>query len=137
VEIVISIKHRAISNPAISQDHQILHLQRSMIVVDSPTMHNFKLRSLGVELNHSQQSSTDINLLTGTLLVVEPNYLPDSEVLAFSRVYTPCSIYTPEVCTLFHAGECRGGVPPLQGPGGLCPQLGGLGASRPPAGVRG
>jgi hypothetical protein len=23
------------------------------------------------------------------LLVVEPNYLPDSEVLAFSRVYTP------------------------------------------------
>jgi hypothetical protein len=24
-----------------------------------------------------------------TLLVVEPNYVPDLEVLAFSRVYTP------------------------------------------------
>jgi hypothetical protein len=24
-----------------------------------------------------------------TVLVVEPDYLPDSEVLAFSRVYTP------------------------------------------------
>jgi hypothetical protein len=36
-------------------------------VVDSPTMHNFKLRSLGVELNHSQfvvsQSSSTVNLL--------------------------------------------------------------------------
>ena len=29
----------------------------------------------------------------------------------FSRVYTPWSIYTPEVCTLFHVGECREGVP--------------------------
>jgi hypothetical protein len=48
---------------------------------------------------------------------VELDYLLDAEVLAFSRVYTPRSIYTPEVCTLFHAGECRGGVPPLRGPG--------------------
>jgi hypothetical protein len=62
---------------------------------------------------------------------VEPDYLPDVEVLAFSCVYTP------EVCTLFHAGECRGGVPPLRGPGGLSPRLGGLGASEPPAGVQG
>ena len=61
---------------------------------------------------------------------MEPDYLHDSEVLAFSRFYTPGSIYTPEVCTLFHAGECRGGVPPLRG-------LGGLGASGPPAGVQG
>jgi hypothetical protein len=71
------------------------------------------------------------------VLVVEPDYLPDSEVLSFSRVYTPWSIYTPEVCTLFHAGECRGGVPPLRGPGGPSPRLGGLGASGPPAGVWG
>jgi len=56
------------------------------------------------------------------LLVVEPDYLPDSEVLAFSRVYTPWSIYTPEVCTLFHTGECRGGVPPLRGPGAKPPK---------------
>jgi hypothetical protein len=27
--------------------------------------------------------------LEQALLVVEPDYLPDSEVLAFSRVYTP------------------------------------------------
>jgi hypothetical protein len=29
----------------------------------------------------------DVDLVS--LLVVEPDYLPDSEVLAFSRVYTP------------------------------------------------
>jgi hypothetical protein len=68
---------------------------------------------------------------------VEPDYLPDSEVLCFSsRVYTPSSIYIPEVCTLFHAGECRGGVPPLRGLGGPSSRLGGLGESGPLAGVR-
>jgi hypothetical protein len=30
-----------------------------------------------------------IPLLKKKMLVVEPDYLPDSEVLAFSRVYTP------------------------------------------------
>jgi hypothetical protein len=35
----------------------------------------------------------------------------------FNHVYTPCSIYTLEVCTLFHTGECRGGFTPLRGLG--------------------
>jgi hypothetical protein len=55
----------------------------------------------------------------------------------FSDVYTPWSIYTPEVCTLLNAGVCRGEVPPLRGLGGLSPRLGGLGASGLPVGIRG
>jgi hypothetical protein len=51
------------------------------------------------------------------LLVVEPDYLPDSEVFVFSHVYTPWILYTLEECTLLHTGECRGGYP-LQGSGG-------------------
>jgi hypothetical protein len=65
---------------------------------------------------------------------VEPDYLPDAEVLFFQPCLYPMKYLHPEVCTLFHAGECRGGVPPLRGPS---PRLGGLGASGPPAGVRG
>jgi hypothetical protein len=46
-------------------------------------------------------------------------------------------LHLGKVYILFHAGECRGGVPPLRGSGGPSPRMGGLGASRPPAGVRG
>jgi hypothetical protein len=59
------------------------------------------------------------------LLVVEPNYLPGSEVFVFSHVYTPRILYTLEYCTPVHAGECRGGFPPLRGPTGLIPRAGG------------
>jgi hypothetical protein len=60
---------------------------------------------------------------------VEPDYLPDLEVFYFQPCLYPMKYLHPKVCTLFHVGECRGGVPPLRGPGGLSPQLGGLGAS--------
>jgi hypothetical protein len=50
---------------------------------------------------------------------VEPNYIPDSEVFVFSRVYTPRRVYTSEECTLLHVGECRGSLPPLRGLGVL------------------
>jgi hypothetical protein len=65
------------------------------------------------------------------MLVVEPDYLPDSEVF-FSAVFIPHEVlYTPEECTLFHVGECRGGLPPLRGPGASGPP-GGLGGPKPP-----
>jgi hypothetical protein len=46
--------------------------------------------------------------MTLVLLVVEPDYLPDSEVFVFSRFYAPLRLYTPEECTLFHVGEMQG-----------------------------
>ena len=71
------------------------------------------------------------------VLVVEPDYLPHSEVLAFSCVYTPWSIYTPEVCTLFHAGECRGVYPLCRVQGGYPPGWGVWGQAGPQRGFGG
>jgi hypothetical protein len=60
------------------------------------------------------------------VLVVEPDYLPDAEVLFFQPCLYPMKYLHPRsMYTLPH-----GGVPPLRGPGGL-------GASGPPAGVQG
>jgi hypothetical protein len=58
---------------------------------------------------------------------VEPDYLPDLEVFYFQLCLYPMKYLHPEVCTLFHAGECRGGVPPLRGSGGAIPPAGGSG----------
>jgi hypothetical protein len=68
---------------------------------------------------------------------VEPDYLPDSEVFYFQPCLYPMKYLHPRSMYTLPRGECRGGVPPLRGPGGLSPRLGGLGASGPPAGVRG
>jgi hypothetical protein len=65
---------------------------------------------------------------------VEPDYLPDSEVFYFQPCLYPMKYLHPRsMYTLPRMGVQRGGTPS----GGLSPRLGGLGASRPPAGVRG
>jgi hypothetical protein len=48
------IKLYVISNPIIILDHQISSIQGSMTLVDSPTIKQIQLQSLGDELNHSQ-----------------------------------------------------------------------------------
>jgi hypothetical protein len=56
------------------------------------------------------------------LLVVEPDYLPDSEVLCFSAMFIPHEDFTPQ--KYLHSstwGSAEGGVPPLRGPGDLSP----------------
>jgi hypothetical protein len=74
---------------------------------------------------------------TTYMLVVEPDYLPDAEVLCFQPCLYPMKYLHPRSMYTLARGGVQRGVPPLQGPGGPSPQLGGLGASRPPAGVRG
>jgi hypothetical protein len=55
---------------------------------------------------------------------VEPNYLPDSEVLYFQPCLYPMKYLHPRsMYTLPRGGVQRGGTPPLS------PRLGGLGAS--------
>ena len=54
-------------------------------------------------------------------MVMDPDYLPDAEVLAFSRVYTPLSMYT-----LPCGGVQRGGTPSA-GSGGKRAPSGGSG----------
>jgi hypothetical protein len=60
---------------------------------------------------------------------VEPDYLPDSEVFYFQPCLYPMKYLHPRSMYTLPRGECRGGVPPLQGLGGLSPRMGGLGAS--------
>jgi hypothetical protein len=72
---------------------------------------------------------------------VEPDYLPDSEVFYFQPCLYPIKYLHPRsMYNLPRWGVHRGGTPstpPLRGPGGLSPWLGGLGASGPPTGVWG
>jgi hypothetical protein len=68
---------------------------------------------------------------------VEPDYIPDSEVFYFQSCLYPMKYLHPRSMYTLPRGGVKRGVPPLRGPGGLSPQLGGLGASRPPAGVQG
>jgi hypothetical protein len=68
---------------------------------------------------------------------VEPDYLPDAEVLCFQPCLYPMKYLHPRsMYTLPRGGVQRGGTPSA-GSGGEIPRLGGLGASGPPAGVRG
>jgi hypothetical protein len=65
---------------------------------------------------------------------VEPDYLPDSEVLCFQSCLYPMKYLHPKsIYTLPCGGVQRGDTPSA----GSIPWLGGLGASGPPAGVRG
>jgi hypothetical protein len=66
------------------------------------------------------------------LLVVELDYLPDSEVLCFSAVFIPHEDFTPQ--KYVHSstqGSAEGGYPLCGVQGGLSPQLGGSGAKPP------
>ena len=65
------------------------------------------------------------------VLIVEPDYLPDSEVFYFQPCLYPISMYT-----LPRGGVKRGGTPYVAF-GGVIPLTGGSGASGPLVGVRG
>jgi hypothetical protein len=72
----------------------------------------------------------NISILYMELLVVEPDYLPDSEVFYFQLCLYPMKYLHPRsMYTLPRGGVQRGGTPSA-GSGGLSPRLGGLGASR-------
>jgi hypothetical protein len=61
---------------------------------------------------------------------VEPDYLPDVEVLCFQPCLYPMKYLHPRsMYTLPRGGVQRGGTPSA-GSGGRSPRLGGLGASR-------
>jgi hypothetical protein len=65
------------------------------------------------------------------LLVVEPDYLPDSEVLCFSVVFIPHEDFTPH--KYVHSstrGSAEGGYP-LCGVWGGYPPAGGFGGEAP------
>jgi hypothetical protein len=48
-----------------------------------------------------------------------------------SAMFIPHEDFTPQKYVHSSMGECRGGVPPLWGLGGLSPRLGGSGAKPP------
>jgi hypothetical protein len=64
------------------------------------------------------------------VLVVELDYLPDSEVFVFQPCLYPMKTLHPRSMYTLPRGGVQRGVPPLRGPGGLCPRLGGLGGKR-------
>jgi hypothetical protein len=68
---------------------------------------------------------------------VEPDYLLDSEVLVFQPCLYPMKYLHPRSMYTLPRGGVQRAIPPLRGPGGPSPRLGGLGESGPPAGVRG
>jgi hypothetical protein len=69
------------------------------------------------------------------VLVVEPDYLHDSEVFYFQPCLYPMKYLHPRsMYTLPCGGVQRGGTPST-GSGGAISRLGGLGASEPLAGV--
>ena len=68
------------------------------------------------------------------VLVVEPDYLPDSEVLCFSAMFIPHETLHPKsMYTLPRGGVQRGGTPSMGfgGSGGKQAPSGGSGAKRP------
>jgi hypothetical protein len=71
------------------------------------------------------------------MLVVEPDYLPDSEVFVFQPCLYPMKTLHPRSMYTLPHGGVQGGVPPLRG--GAIPPAGGFGGKRPPPpmGVRG
>jgi hypothetical protein len=62
---------------------------------------------------------------------VELDYLLDSKVFYFQSCLYPMKYLPPKSMYTLPRGGVQGGVPPLWGPGGLSPQLGGLGAKPP------
>jgi hypothetical protein len=71
------------------------------------------------------------------VLVVEPDYLPDAEVLCFQPCLYPMKYLHPRsMYTLPHGGVQRGGTPSA-GSGGEIPSAGGSGGKRAPNGGSG
>jgi hypothetical protein len=71
------------------------------------------------------------------LLVVEPDYLPDAEVLCFQPCLYPMKYLHPRsMYTLPRGGVQRGGTPSA-GSGGEIPPAGGSGGKRAPSGGSG
>jgi hypothetical protein len=68
---------------------------------------------------------------------VEPDYLPDLEVFYFQPCLYPMKYLHPRSMYTLPRGECRGGVPPLRGPGGYPPSWGVWGQAGPQRGFRG
>jgi hypothetical protein len=72
------------------------------------------------------------------VLVVEPDYLSDSEVLCFLAMFIPHEDFTPQ--NYVHSstrGSAEGGYPLCGVWGGYSPRLEGLGASEPQRGFGG
>jgi hypothetical protein len=71
------------------------------------------------------------------MLVVEPDYLPDAEVLFFQPCLYPMKYLHPRsMYTLPRGGVQRGGTPSA-GSGGEIPSAGGSGGKRAPSGGSG
>jgi hypothetical protein len=65
------------------------------------------------------------------LLVVEPDYLPDSEVLCFSAVFIPHEDFTPQKYVHSSTGGVQRGGTPSTGSGGAIPPAGGFEGEAP------
>jgi hypothetical protein len=75
--------------------------------------------------------------ISHNLLVVEPDYLPDAEVLCFQPCLYPMKYLHPRsMYTLPRGGVQRGGTPSA-GSGGSIPPAGGSGGKRAPSGGSG
>ena len=71
------------------------------------------------------------------MLVVEPDYLPDSMVFYIQLCLYPMKYLHPKSMYTRPRGGVAGGISPLAGSGGLIPLAGGPGASRLQMGVQG
>jgi hypothetical protein len=93
---------------------------------------SYKLKVAKKQLeNHSSRDETS------NMLVVEPDYLPDSEVLYFQPCLYPMKYLHPRsMYTLPRGGVQRGGTPSA-GSGGAIPPAGGSGGKRAPSGGSG
>jgi hypothetical protein len=71
------------------------------------------------------------------MLVVEPNYLPDAEVLCFQPCLYPMKYLHPRSMYTLPHGGVQGGGTPSAGSGGSIPPAGGSGGKRAPSGGSG
>jgi hypothetical protein len=71
----------------------------------------------------------DVAFGDDSLLVVEPDYLPDSEVLVFQPYLYPMKYLHPRIMYTLPCGGVQRGGTLFAGSGGYPPGLGGLGVS--------
>jgi hypothetical protein len=90
----------------------------------------------GLKLTIFEVNSEGFEVLI-QMLVVEPDYLPDAEVLCFQPCLYPMKYLHPKsMYTLPRGGVQRGGTPSA-GSGGSIPPAGGSGGKRAPSGGSG